>query len=196
MMFTLDATGIHFFALVFSWYAILTIIGGWVAVEVASRLATRVGQNGENAWRGLLWVAGYGLIGARAWFVLFPPTSYVDNGLTAGWLLTHFFDLNQGAIAVWDGGLSLIGAVIGGVFGLWRFTRKNRLPFPIWLDVAAVVLLLAQAVVRIADAINQNLYGPPTILPWGVLIDDSTQRVGPYRDLSLYPLNATRFHPV
>lgn len=194
-MLSFDTQGIHLFAFTFHWYAILTIVAAWAAVEVASRLATRIGLNGECAWRGLLWVAFYGLIGARAWFVLFPPTSYVDNGLTAGWLLTHFFDLNQGAIAVWDGGLSLIGAIIGGTIGLWLFARKNRLSFPVWLDVAAVALPLAQAIVRIADAINQNLYGPPTTLPWGVLIDDSTQRVGPYRDFSLYPLNTTRFHP-
>lgn len=195
-MITVDVQGVHFFALVFHWYTILTVVGAWAAVNLAARLATRVGQDSETAWRGLIWVAGCGLIGGRAWFVLFPPTSYVDNGLTAGWLLTHFFDLNQGAIAVWDGGLSLIGAIVGGVYGLLQFTRKNRLPLPIWLDIAAVVLLLAQAVVRIADTLSQNLYGPPTTLPWGVLINDSTQRVGVYRDLAHYPLDTTRFQPV
>ena len=117
-MLTVDLQGVHFFALVFHWYAILTIVGAWASVEVASRLAARIGQNGENAWRGLLWVAGYGLIGARAWFVLFPPTSYVDNGLTAGWLLTHFFDLNQGAIGAeheikWIGGFRFSQLLLG-----------------------------------------------------------------------------------
>src|SRR5215831_12958436 len=111
-MLSIDPQGIHLFAFTIHWYAILTVVGVWAGVEVASRLAIRVGRNPEYAWRGLLWVVIGALIGARAWFVLFPPTSYVDNGLTAGWLLTHFFDLNQGAIAVWDGGLSLIGAVV------------------------------------------------------------------------------------
>ncbi len=179
-----------------SWYAISVVVGVWIATEVAARLAARRGQPGEHVWRGLVWVALFGLVGARLWFVLFPPESFVDNGLTAGWMLNHIFELNQGAIAFWTGGLGLIGGIIGGTIGLWLFTRKNHLPLLLWLDIAAVALPLAQAIVRLGEGATQSLYGYVTSLSWGILITDPAQRVGQYTDLTRYPLDSTRFHPV
>jgi phosphatidylglycerol:prolipoprotein diacylglycerol transferase len=178
-----------------SWYAISVVVGVWIATEVAARLATRRGQRSEDAWRGLVWVAICGLIGARLWFVLFPPQSFADNGITSGWMLTHIFEVNQGPLAIWTGGFGLIGAIIGGGIGLLLFTRKNHIPFVLWLDIAAVALPLAQAVVRLGEGATQSLYGPPTNLPWGMLISDEAQRVGPYTDLARYPLQTTRFQP-
>ncbi|MEP7287096.1 MAG: prolipoprotein diacylglyceryl transferase [Chloroflexota bacterium] len=195
-MVSVDNTGITLLTLTLHWSALFAVLGVWIAAEVAARLATRDRQNPAHVWRGLVWVVLCGLIGGRLWFVLFPPDSVVDNGLTAVWLLSHFFDLNQGAVALWVGGLGLIGAMIGGVIGLLIYTRRRKLPFLYWLDLAAIVLPLAQAIGRLGNGANQDLYGPPTNLFWGMLVSDKAQRVGPYRDLTRYPLDTTRFHPV
>src|SRR5260221_14341544 len=122
-MLSVDATGIHILALTVYWSAFFAVLGTWLAAEVAVRLAVRDGEHPLHVWRGLLWVIVCGLIGARLWFVLFPPESYTTNGLTTSWLLAHPFDLNLGVIALWSGGLGVIGGIAGGIVGLWIYAR-------------------------------------------------------------------------
>jgi phosphatidylglycerol---prolipoprotein diacylglyceryl transferase len=194
--FAIDDQGIHIFAFTLHWYGIILVASAWIAAEVASWLAARDSREAEHVWRGLIWVSLGALIGARLWFVLFPPDSVVANGRTASWFLTHFFDLNQGVIAVWTGGLGLIGGIVGGLLGLLIYARRNRLAALPWLDIAAVALSLGQAIGRWAEATTQELYGPVTDLPWGMLVNDASKRVAPYTDLARYPLETIRFHPV
>ncbi len=194
--FGIDSTGIHLLAITFHWYGIILVTAGWIAAEVAEWLASRQGYEPEHVWRALIRIILLGLIGARLWYVFFPPDSVVANGLTAGWLLSHFLDLNQGVIAIYAGGLGLIGGIVGGTLGLYLYTRRKKLPFFPWLDLAAIVLPLAQAVGRLGNGVNQDLYGPVTTLPWGMLVSDETQRLGPYTDLARYPLATAHFHPV
>ena len=191
-----ESSGLRIFAFTLHWYGIVVVASAWIGAEIATWLAARDGREPGHVWRGLIWVSLFGIAGARLWYVLFPPDSVVANGLTAGWLLSHFFDLNQGAIAVWTGGTGLIGGIVGGVIGLAIYARRNDLPLLPWLDIAAVALALAQAIGRWANAASLDLYGPPTDLLWGVLVSAEEQRVGMYRDLSQFPLNSTRFHPV
>jgi phosphatidylglycerol:prolipoprotein diacylglycerol transferase len=120
----------------------------------------------------------------------------VANGRTTDWLIRSFFDLNQGAVALWTGGLGIMGGMVGGVLGLWWYCRANQQPFLVWLDIAALCLPLGQAIGRIANGINQELYGTPTNVSWGMLVTREAQRVAPYTDLSQYPLATARFHPV
>jgi phosphatidylglycerol:prolipoprotein diacylglycerol transferase len=159
-------------------------------------LARRQGYDPEHVWRAMLWIAPLAVIGARLWFVFFPPQSVMATGRTPEWLLTHFFDLNQGAVAVWSGGLGLIGGLMGGLLGLSLYAQRHRLPLRSWLDITVVGLALAQAIGQWGVGATQEIYGPPTGLPWGMLIDNVAHRVGPYTDLSRYPLDLTRFHPV
>ena len=194
--FAIDSAGIHIFAFMLHWYGLIIVAGGWIAVEVATGLAAREELEPEHIWRGLVWVVVCGLFGARLWFVLFPPDSQVALGRTADWYVTHLFDVNQGFVALWTGGLGLIGGLIGGALGLLIYTWRRGLPLLPWLDITAVVLPLAQAIGRWGSAASQDNYGPVTTLPWGVLIDNAEQRVGPYTDLVKYPLDSTRFHPL
>ena len=194
--FFLDDKGIHIFALTLNWYGVIVVAAVWIAAEAARQLAKRDGRDPVYVWRGLIWVSIGGLIGARLWFVLFPPESVAASGRTASWFLTHFFDLNQGVLAAWSGGLGLFGGLIGGALGLVIYTRRNKLPTLPWLDIATVALALGQAIGRWANGATQDLYGPITNLPWGMLVDYEAQRVAPYTDLARYPLQTTRFHPL
>jgi phosphatidylglycerol:prolipoprotein diacylglycerol transferase len=176
-----------------------------VAATVAARLAKRDGKDPEHVWGGLTWAIIPGIIFARLWFVLFPPAT-----LTAGcvanpapgavchntaWMLQNFFDLQNGAIAIWTGGLGIWGAVIGGFLGAYLYIRRNKLPLGEWMDIAAVVLPLGQAIGRWANYVNQELYGSVTNLPWGITID-SAHRVAPYTSTIDFPVATTRFHPL
>jgi phosphatidylglycerol:prolipoprotein diacylglycerol transferase len=126
-----------------------------------------------------------GIIGARLWHIFTPPPSMVAAGLTTQYYLTHPLD----AIAVWNGGLGIPGAVAGGLLGLYLFTRRNKLSFGKWVDVAAPGLAMGQAIGRWGNFVNQELYGAPTTLPWGITID-AAHRVPGFTDPAL------RFHPI
>lgn len=197
MLLTRD--GVRFGSLFFYWYGLLVVLAAYVGIEVSARLAKRDGRSPEHIWRAMIWVLPLAIIGARLWFVVFPPTSIIETGRSAAWLITHFFDINQGGVAVWTGGLGLFGGLLGGLLGAAIYARRNRQDvgdLRPWLDIGAIGLALAQTIGRFANGINQELYGPPTSLPWGMLVDKVEQRVGPYIDLARYPLASTYFHPV
>ena len=110
------------------YYGIIIVAAILVGAYAASLLATRTGRDSDHVWGGLTWGIVPGIIGARLWFVLFPPIS-----LTAGcgiegevcqntaWLLENFFDPQNGAIAIWNGGLSIFGGIIGGALGVYLY---------------------------------------------------------------------------
>jgi phosphatidylglycerol:prolipoprotein diacylglycerol transferase len=176
------------------YYGIIIVAAMLVAATVAARLAKRDGRDPDHIWGALTWAIIPAIIGARLWFVLFPPVSLVEQGMDTGWFFQNFFNLENGAIAIWSGGLSIFGAVLGGFLGAYIYMRRNKLPIAPWLDIAAVGLPLGQAIGRWANFINQELYGVPTDLPWGITID-SAHRVAPYRSLVEYPAE-TQFHPL
>lgn len=176
------------------YYGIIIVVAMLVAATVAARLAKRDGRDPDHIWGALTWAIIPGIIGARLWFVLFPPATLVDQGMNTIWFFENFFNLENGAIAIWSGGLSIFGAVLGGFAGAYIYMRRNNLPLGPWLDIAAVGLPLGQAIGRWANFVNQELYGIPTTLPWGIPID-SAHRVEPYRSLVQYPLD-TGFHPL
>ena len=115
----------------------------------------------EHVYGLLTWAIIPGIIGARLWFVLFPPQILVDQGRDTAWFFENFLDTTDGAIAIWSGGLSIFGAVLGGMLGAYIYLRKNNLPVQEWLDIAGIVLPLAQAIGRWANYVNQELFGEP-----------------------------------
>jgi phosphatidylglycerol:prolipoprotein diacylglycerol transferase len=86
-----------------------------------------------------------------------------------------------------NGGLGIYGGIAGGALGLWIFTRRQRLPSLAWADLAAVGMALGQVFGRWGNYFNQELYGRPTNLPWGITIEP-TYRLPAYSEYS-------RFHP-
>ncbi|MFO7321097.1 MAG: prolipoprotein diacylglyceryl transferase [Chloroflexota bacterium] len=176
------------------YYGIIIVLAMLVAAWVAARIARREGDDPDHIWGALTWAIIPAIIGARLWFVLFPPAALVEQGMDTVWFLQNFTNLQNGPLAIWSGGLGIFGAVLGGLLGAYIYLRRNNLSVGHWLDIAAVVLPLGQAIGRWANYVNQELYGTPTTLPWGITID-SAHRVDPYRSLIDYPLD-TRFHPL
>lgn len=197
--------GIQLFSQVeIRYYGLIIVLAMLIAATVAARLAKREGKDPEHIWGALTWAIIPGIVLARLWFVLFPPISLTagcDTASTAdvcrntAWFLQNFFDLQNGAIAIWSGGLSIFGAVLGGFAGAYVYMRRNKLPLGPWLDIAAVALPLGQAIGRWANFVNQELYGTVTSLPWGITIE-SKFRVAPYGSTVDFPVATTHFHPL
>ncbi|HET9913219.1 MAG TPA: prolipoprotein diacylglyceryl transferase [Anaerolineales bacterium] len=169
-------------------YGIILMLGAVAGAWLAAREAKRRGHDPEIVWDLLTYLLIGGIIGARLWHVLTPPPS---SGITAGWYLTHPLD----ALAIWKGGLGIPGAVIGGLIAMYFYSRKHKLIFAEWTDIAAPSLALGQAIGRWGNFVNQELYGGTTSLPWGIKIE-ADYRVGQYRDLNQFPVETTRFHPL
>ncbi|MCS7087412.1 MAG: prolipoprotein diacylglyceryl transferase [Thermoflexales bacterium] len=169
------------------WYGVLVAVGIALGGWIASRYVASKGHDPNTVWDGLLWVALPALAGARLYYV-FVQSPRGPNGIE-GYLSNPLRILN-----ITEGGLHIFGAFLFGAVALIVYARRRRLPLGVYFDAVALGLPLGHAVARWANFINQELYGPPTNLPWGLRIDPE-HRIPPYDDLARYP-EGTRFHPL
>lgn len=166
------------------WYGVLVMISVLVGEWVAERLIRRRGENPEHLWEGLIWAIPAGVAGARLWYVI--------NDILGGgtWYVSNPVRILQ----IWEGGLHFYGAVLAGGLAFYLYARRNKVDMRLILDVVGPSLLIGQGIARFGNYINQELYGPPTDLPWGIPIP-AQQRMPPWHDLVAFPEETTRFHP-
>ena len=127
------------------------------AVTVAVQLARRFKVSQPAGVYDLVFpVIISALVGARLYAVALFWPAYAANPLEI--------------FKVWHGGLAIHGAIAGGALALAWYCRRHRQPLLAWADLIAVVLPLGQAIGRWGNYFNQELFGPPTTLPWGVFI--------------------------
>ena len=162
-------------------YGIILMVGALAGALLAQREAKRRGHDPEILWDLMLWLLLAGIVGARLWHVFTPPPSSIAQGFTTEYYLAHPLDL----INTRNGGLGIPGAVIGGLIALFFFTRKRKLSFLEWTDIAAPGLALGQAIGRWGNYVNQELYGAPTSLPWKIFID-SQHRLNGFEEQAYY----------
>jgi phosphatidylglycerol:prolipoprotein diacylglycerol transferase len=180
----IDAYGIHLGPLYFRFYGILLMLGALAAVYLIRWMMRRDGRDPDLAWDAFMWALVFGIIGARLYHVFTPSESLRAMGIDTMYYLTHPLDI----LFTWRGGLGMPGAIAGGVLGLYIFTRRRKISFGMMLDYAAPGVALAQAIGRWGNYVNQELYGPPTDLPWGIFIRPENRLVG-YAAFE-------RFHPL
>ncbi len=166
------------------WYGVLVMLGAVVGAWWAEKEIRRRGENGEVIWDAMVWVLPIGIIGARLW--------YVVNNILSG--STYYIDDPIRIINIPEGGLHFFGGLLFGVIALYFFLKKNGLDTWLFLDALAPATLLGQAIARPANFINQELYGQPTQLPWGLQIL-AEHRLPQFSDLTQFPVDTTRFHP-
>jgi phosphatidylglycerol:prolipoprotein diacylglycerol transferase len=167
------------------YYGIIITAGAIAAAFLGEREARRRGLNGELVWDALVWLLIAGIIGARLWHIFTPPPNmFTPQGepITTLYYLTHPLD----AIWIRNGGLGIPGAIIGGGLALYWFCKRQKLSFALWADIAAPSVALAQAIGRWGNFTNQELYGYPTTLPWGISVLNPP---------AAYTAD-TRFHPL
>ncbi len=172
------------FTLTLRWYGVLVMFGVAVGAWLSEQEVKRRGEDGEHIWNAMIFLLPMGILGGRLW--------YVVNATLGG---SSYYLENPGKIlAVWDGGMHFFGGLLFGAVTLYFYARYYKLDLWLFLDAIAPITMIGQALARPANFINQELYGPPTTLPWGISIDEY-HRLALY-PTNLYPVETTRFHPV
>ncbi|TFD81112.1 prolipoprotein diacylglyceryl transferase [Cryobacterium psychrophilum] len=151
--FDLGPLRIHF-------YALFILAGIVVAVWLTSRRLTRRGGQPELVLDIALWTVPLGIVGGRLYHVVTHPTNYFYPGA----------DLWK-TLYVWEGGLAIFGAVLFGAVGAYIACHRAGLRFLSFADALAPGMLIAQALGRLGNYFNQELFGAPTTLPWGLQIE-------------------------
>ncbi len=164
------------------WYGIIIALAVLAGAFLGTVEARRRGEDPDHGWSMLLLVILTSLIGARIYHVIHQWGPIYSQ---------HPELIPQ----IWNGGIGIPGAIAGGVLGIWIYTRRKGLSLARWLDIFAPALLLGQAIGRLGNFVNQELYGPPTTLPWGIPIDRAHRAGTPWNAVD-FPVPTTRFHPL
>ncbi|BEL08965.1 prolipoprotein diacylglyceryl transferase [Actinoplanes sichuanensis] len=140
----------------------LCIIAGMVVATLL--LEQRLRHRGAAPWVSLdivVWAVPFGIIGARIYHVITSPGDYFGAD---GDPVKAFF--------IWEGGLGIWGAVAGGAVGAWIAARQIGIPLSVIADSLAPALPVAQAIGRLGNWFNNELYGSVTTLPWGLEVHE------------------------
>ena len=149
-----------------SWYGVLIVAASLLCAWIAAQYASAAGERKDHIWNLLGVVLIFGIIGARIYHVISSPAT------GGGW---PYYQENPNEMwNFWNGGfrgLGIYGGLLGGAIGLFLYCLIRRLNPIKYLDFIAPTLLLGQAIGRIGNYINQELYGQPTDLPWAFHIN-------------------------
>ncbi len=142
-------------------YSIAILLGIVVAAWIATkRFTTRTaGGTADDVLGITLWAVPFGIVGGRLYHVITTPERYFGEGANP-----------IEALYVWEGGLGIWGAIALGALGAWIGCRRYNIRFPVFADAVAPGLLVAQAIGRLGNWFNQELFGAPTTKPWGLEI--------------------------
>ena len=161
-----SSTGISAGPLFFHAYGLAYVVAVTTAVLIARRRWSCAGGDPALVKEVAIWGFPAGLLGGRIYFLITTPSQVPP----------HWW----GPFAIWKGGLGIWGGIAAGVAG-GLFILHRRLPWPEvvrFMDAAAPGLLVAQAIGRVGNYFNQELFGGPTTLPWGLEIDPAHRPPG------------------
>jgi prolipoprotein diacylglyceryl transferase len=150
-------SGFHIGPAEVHFYGLTYVIGTALAIYITRRRLAAVGGDPAIVYDVAIWGVPAGIIGARIYFDVTTPFDIVPN---TWW----------GPFAIWNGGLSVWGGIAAGALvGAWRVRRSGQ-SVGLSMDAAAPALLVAQAIGRIGNYFDQQLFGKPSSLPWAVTI--------------------------
>jgi len=153
--FSVGPLTIHF-------YALCIITGIAAAIWIGRKRYANLGGNPDDVSEVAIWAVPFGIIGGRIYHVITSPAQYFGaNGNPVD------------ALKIWEGGLGIWGAISLGAVGAYLYfrTHKTTLNFRQLLDSLAPGVVVAQAIGRVGNYFNQEVFGKPTELPWGLEID-------------------------
>lgn len=127
------------------WYGVIIAFGIFVAIWLSIREAEKRGLTEDDIVDLALWMIPIGFIGARLYYVLFEIGYYIQHPLQV--------------FAIWEGGIAIYGGLIAGALTLIWFCKKREIPIWLLLDIVAPTVLLAQAIGRWGNFINQEAHG-------------------------------------
>ena len=163
-----------------TWYGLIVMSGVLIGAWLAEREVRRRGENGEVLIDAMIWPIIIGILGARLW--------YVVNSILGG--NRSFLEDPMSIIRPPIAGLHFFGGLLFGGVALFMYLKRNGYDVWLFMDAIAPVALVGQALGRLGNFINQELYGPPTTLPWGIPIS-ADHRLSQFANLDA----SIRFHP-
>lgn len=189
---TPDPVALHLGPIPVYWYGLCYAVGLFLTYRVVTGEAHRRGLNAMLVDTGIIVVGIAALIGGRLYHVIDQWARYKDDLLTAILPLARAADGSLQFAGFT--GLGVYGGILTGTIAAALVIRRWKQPFWRWADVIAPGLFTMQAIGRWGNFFNQELYGPPTDLPWGIAID-CAHRVVPY-GCDAYPAATTAFQPL
>ena len=141
-------------------YALFIIVGIIVAIWLGEKRWVARGGRPGDVTEIATWMVPFGIAGGRIYHVITSPKAYFGRGGDP-----------VKALFIWEGGLGIWGAVVLGGVGAWIGCRRRGIPLPPYADALAPGVVLAQAIGRLGNYFNQELYGRATDLPWALEID-------------------------
>ena len=163
-------------------YALFIIAGIFLAIWLGERRWVARGGRPGDVTEVATWMVPFGIVGGRIYHVVTSPQAYFGEGGEP-----------VKALYIWEGGLGIWGAIALGGVGAWIGCRRRGIPLPAFADALAPGIVLAQALGRMGNYFNQELYGRATDLPWAVEIDrehrpEATLELATYHPTFLYEL--------
>ena len=165
--------GIHLGPLEIHFYGLMYVVGITLAIIITRRRWSAQGGDPDLVADVALWSVPAGIVGGRIYFDITTP-KYIPP---------HWW----GPFAVWNGGLGIWGGIaLASVVGIWRL-RRHGANVPVFMDAVAPALLVAQGIGRIGNYFNQELFGGPTSLPWGLEVSPAHRPPGYGRYTTFHP---------
>lgn len=153
----MDPVAFKIFGIEVMWYGVLISLAVIIGTVLALRETKRQGVDENDFIDLLLYAIPIAIVGARLYYVIFNWNYYKDD-------LVQILNFR-------GGGLAIHGALISAVIVAVIFTRKRHIDFWKMADIAAPSIVLGQAIGRWGNYINQEAYGTPTDLPWGIMVN-------------------------
>jgi prolipoprotein diacylglyceryl transferase len=160
-------------------YALCILAGIVAAILITQRRLTARGVAPGFVIDAALWAVPLGIVAARIYHVLTHTGDYFAPG-----------DDLWNVFAIWDGGNAIYGSMLGGALGIWIATRRAGVRFLSFADAMAPGMLVAQAIGRLGNYFNHELFGLPTTLPWGLQVEPTNPHIPPGTP------PGTLFHPL
>ncbi|NMB70150.1 prolipoprotein diacylglyceryl transferase [candidate division WWE3 bacterium] len=145
-------------------YGIIISLSIYLSGVLSERHAKKLGLKSDVTWDFLIVGVLGGIFGARAYHVASDWSYYITNP--------------SEIIKIWNGGLALYGALAGGFVSIYLYAKQKNITILPYLDIIALSLPLAQALGRLGNYTNQELYGLPTQLPWKIYIAQENRLSG------------------
>ena len=169
------------------WYGFLISLSVLIGMYISKKLAKFRGIDPNYVSMVLPTLVISSIIGARIYYVLFELRQFTGyNFFTTIKLLNLTFQFPS-FLAVWEGGIAIHGALIGGSLSIFFFCRSNKISFKTFLDIIIPSVILGQAIGRWGNYFNNEAFGMPTNLPWKLFI--------PSINRPLEFVESTFFHP-
>jgi len=159
------------------WYGLLIAISVLLGLKLSKKLARLRGIDPQLLSDILPSLVLNSIIGARLYYVIFEYRQFIgDNFFTPTKILNIYLNIPS-FLAIWEGGIAIHGALLGGFLSIYLFCKSKKIPLKIFLDLLMPSVILGQSIGRWGNFFNNEAFGIPTNLPWKLFIPLSNRPI-------------------